>query len=743
MKRMTPTGEPLVSVIVANYNGERFLTPLLKSLTRQSLKSLEIIVIDDASTDNSRRLILAAAAADPRIRFVALTANVGPAAARNFGLANACGKWIAIVDGDDLIHPCRFERLIAAAEDKNADIIADDLLVFYDDGSKPHRFLEGRRSRSASKVSLTDYVKENKIFGHSPALGYLKPIFRRDAFARSGLIYNETLRIGEDYDLIARALAAGLTFWIEPFPYYLYRKHTSSISHMLTDAPIHAMLSAENRVVAQNEGSPRREMVQSAFQPRTRSLHRAIAWNGVVRALKSRDFLSAFKIAKAHPSVLPLLAMPVQARLSRLKRKLRPPLKTAATETSKSICLISRQRLGSATSGSAAYVLSIAAALRGAGHDVHLLQPSPSVFGRLPVMIFGRDARVFKTVRVRGGLRLGNFVIAKNPRIFMVLAKGIAVRLLAKANIRLVDKPAPYSVGAPWTPDDYLFVARHAPKVSNIILFDYAFQTDAFAYALRPDAKSFVLMHDLISSRYDQFEALGETDSLTALSIDQEMRMLTGADVVIAIQAEEAATVANYAPAQRIICAPMAVVPEPESQPGNGTDVFFVGTKTAPNVIGLNWFLKEVWPIVTQEMPRARLNVAGSVSRMVRDVPETVRLLGVVPDLGPYYKEAGVVISPLLAGSGLKIKLVAALAQGKAIVATTPTTQGIYPDVRRAIIVADDPRDFANAVVHLLRDEASRNEQSALALHAARKHFSPEACYGELLAAFGDGSQNR
>ena len=721
--------EPVASVIVANYNGSRFLKQLFKCLLRQTLASLEIIFIDDASTDNSVSLANAARQADPRIRVQVLPANAGPAAARNAGLALARGQWIAIVDSDDLIHARRLERLITVAEAQKADIIADDLFVFYEDGGMPHRFLKGTRKRRGGAVSLEKYIGENAVLTRKPALGYLKPLFRREALDKHRLRYNESLRIGEDYDFVLRGLMEGLKLWIEPEPLYLYRKHAQSISHRLANADIERIIEGDRMLVQQQRAKG--IDLSEAFRIRQSSLERAKDWNDLVETIKARKMLTAGGLLLKRPSLLPLLTLPIRARL---KRALDAST-SGQVARGKSVCFLSRQRLVSAVSGSARYVLSLAAALRDAGYEVHLVQPSPTVFGRLPLLVRRSESRAFKTMRVRGGVTLGPFLVAKDPRIFAAFFRGVIARLARKAGLNYEDQPAAYSVASPWTAEDYLFAARHTRSSFDTIVFDYAFQTDAAPYVMRPDAKSFVLMHDLISSRAEQFVRLGSQDSLPAIDEAEELRLLTGADVVVAIQEEEATFVRTRTRDREVLCVPFAVQTVERPQVGANNRILFVGTKTAPNVVGLNWFLSEVWPLIVTEVPAATLDVAGSVNRVLSNVPRNVRMLGVVPDLNPLYEAAGVVISPLRSGSGLKIKLIEALAHGKAIVCTSETLQGVSAAIGSAVLVADDPEAFARAVIELMQQETFRARQAALALDAAGRIFSPDACYKSFLAA--------
>ena len=99
-----PHGRPMVSVIMANYNGAAHLVDAIESVQKQSLHNIEIIVSDDGSTDNSIDIVTQLQEMDPRIHLLRSEINGGPATARNRGFALAKGKWIAIVDSDDLIH---------------------------------------------------------------------------------------------------------------------------------------------------------------------------------------------------------------------------------------------------------------------------------------------------------------------------------------------------------------------------------------------------------------------------------------------------------------------------------------------------------------------------------------------------------------------------------------------------------------------------------------------------------------
>lgn len=106
---------PVVSVVVPAYNGARYLAGTLDSLLGQTLRELEVLVVDDASVDGTRELVRARAAADPRLRLLAQSENGGTLAARKRGVLATRGELVTLVDQDDELVPEALERLVAAA----------------------------------------------------------------------------------------------------------------------------------------------------------------------------------------------------------------------------------------------------------------------------------------------------------------------------------------------------------------------------------------------------------------------------------------------------------------------------------------------------------------------------------------------------------------------------------------------------------------------------------------------------
>jgi succinoglycan biosynthesis protein ExoO len=307
---------PVVSLVMANYNGARHLAEAVASAQRQTLADWELILVDDASTDDSLAVAVALAQADPRIKVLAQARNRGPAAARNRALAAARGAWIAVVDSDDVMLPDRLERLLARAEAEGAQIVADDQMVCSADLSGGAPLIGKATARRLANVDLKTFIDSSRLYSRLPDLGFLKPMIRADFIARSGARYDEALRIGEDFHFVLALLAAGARLSLEPEPLYLYCKHTASISHRFKPEVLAAILAADERVRA-GLADP------AAARAMTRRIEGMKSWavhEQVMAEAKAGRWLHAARTAAARPHAWRLISRPLRRRLAGMLR---------------------------------------------------------------------------------------------------------------------------------------------------------------------------------------------------------------------------------------------------------------------------------------------------------------------------------------------------------------------------------------------------------------------------------------
>ncbi|MCA1407571.1 glycosyltransferase family 2 protein [Ensifer sp. IC3342] len=303
---------PDVTFVVAAYNAADTIVRAVESALRQEGVSVEVVVVDDRSSDGTLEIV--STIADPRVRLIALEQNRGPGGARNAGLAAARGKWIAVLDSDDTVRPGRLARMIERAEKTGAQVVVDNLDVVSLDGRSVRMFAEAELARQPL-LTLPAFIESNVIFRSQHNFGYMKPVFERRFLYEHDLRFDEALRIGEDYILLASALASGGRCAIEPSAGYIYHIREGSISRVLKLDHINAMMSADEAFLRRYPLDILSERMQ---RKRTRGFHQARSFLLLVEQLKNRSLAGALKAALADPLALRHLHMPIAVRLRRL-----------------------------------------------------------------------------------------------------------------------------------------------------------------------------------------------------------------------------------------------------------------------------------------------------------------------------------------------------------------------------------------------------------------------------------------
>ena len=211
------------SVIIPAYNVSSIIGRAIRSASVQTFPPLEILVIDDCSTDDTVEVVRALAREIPSLRLVSTQANGGPSVARNVGLRQAKGDWIALLDADDQWRPNRLKRLSEVARATSADFVADNLVMWdavTDRQFKPAHF---ELAKSQNQITLLDVFRADDNFNFSKAtFAIMKPICRRQFLADHKIEYDESLKVGEDFVLFAEVLFNGAKFILIDEAYYIY-----------------------------------------------------------------------------------------------------------------------------------------------------------------------------------------------------------------------------------------------------------------------------------------------------------------------------------------------------------------------------------------------------------------------------------------------------------------------------------------------------------------------------------------
>jgi succinoglycan biosynthesis protein ExoO len=221
--------QPIVTVIVPTYNTGAYVAKAIQSALDQTLQEIEIIVIDDGSTDNS--VAVAKTFQDKRLKVIVNEKNLGATASSNRALAIAQGEWIAVLDSDDWIAPERLERLVKVGRAENADLIVDDLYLIRDGDAAPWSTLLGESDRVMQGIQRIDpvFFVETDVYGkRSLHLGLTKPLFRREFLNQHGIRYDASLKAAYDFWIDMECFIHGANFVLVPEPYYYYRARAGS-----------------------------------------------------------------------------------------------------------------------------------------------------------------------------------------------------------------------------------------------------------------------------------------------------------------------------------------------------------------------------------------------------------------------------------------------------------------------------------------------------------------------------------
>jgi glycosyltransferase involved in cell wall biosynthesis len=170
--------------------------------------------------------------------------------------------------------------------------------------------------------------------------------------------------------------------------------------------------------------------------------------------------------------------------------------------------------------------------------------------------------------------------------------------------------------------------------------------------------------------------------------------------------------------------------------------VLFVGTLGyPPNEDAVMWFCAEILPLIRQTLPQAEFVIVGRAPR--ERVQALARQSGVqvlinVSDVGPLYESAQVVVVPLRAGGGTRLKILEAMAYGRAVVSTAIGSEGLDVADGETIVLADTPQEFAAAVIHLLCDDAARTQLACNARRLVEQRYTWKQIGAKLLRIYNE-----
>ena len=233
---------PLVSIIIPNYNGAKFIGTAIESVLAQTYKNHEIIVVDDGSTDNSL-LVLASFSAEIT---VVTSENCGAAHARNLGILHSKGEYIALLDADDFWHEEKLEKQVNFIKSSKSALVYCASRVIDGDGHSI-KVLHPEFAGSCYKMFKRFPTSAIILAGCSSSL------FTREILASSGLFNTKITPPSEDWDFFRRVSRSGRIDFLTDV-LVTYRLHENNISHQSKITNFNGNKSSLNQMICEDNG---------------------------------------------------------------------------------------------------------------------------------------------------------------------------------------------------------------------------------------------------------------------------------------------------------------------------------------------------------------------------------------------------------------------------------------------------------------------------------------------------------
>jgi succinoglycan biosynthesis protein ExoO len=284
----------IVSVLIAAFNAEAFVGTAVRSALDQTLRDIEVLVVDDGSQDATAAAAERAANGDPRFRLFKQAVNAGAAAARNVALRAAVGRWVAILDADDTFSAERLERMVERAQTLQADLLADNITLCYPDSRMVPGFAIARRDLRRPMDASRFISRDRPGLGPLP-MGYMQPVMRRTFLARFDLRYAEDISCGEDFDLYVRCLLRGGRLFMVRESYYRCTVRPGSLSRSNQERNMTVVIRSNDRLIPESRrlGKPDAALM---LERRSHELNAYVEYSRLSDALHGRRLGDALRV---------------------------------------------------------------------------------------------------------------------------------------------------------------------------------------------------------------------------------------------------------------------------------------------------------------------------------------------------------------------------------------------------------------------------------------------------------------
>jgi glycosyltransferase involved in cell wall biosynthesis len=274
-------------------------------------------------------------------------------------------------------------------------------------------------------------------------------------------------------------------------------------------------------------------------------------------------------------------------------------------------------------------------------------------------------------------------------------------------------------------------IAAFSPKV---LLAEYIWTSRVFSL-VGPEVLKLIDTIDMFSHKNENVVRFGIQDSL-AMTPEEELAFINRSDAIIAIQDSEAQDFHQLGPSCQVITAGIDLdvdrLHAVEGDAGGTPTLLIVGSGNQINVHCVNEFLEHAWPKIRTRIPACTLKIVGKVGQSIKTRDPRLELVPYVQDLDIVYQEAAVVVNPVYAGTGIKVKSVEALGHGKALVSWPEGVAGLTVEDPPPFIMIHGWEELVESIASLCNDPSRRRDLEKRAREYARSNLSDRKVYQQL-----------
>lgn len=322
---------PVATVVIAAYNAEAHIEQAVHSVLAQTIADIELVVVDDGSSDGTSSIVEEIARSDNRARLHKRQRNRGKCEARNLGISVARGDWIAILDSDDWFAPNRLEKLVALGQAHASPVVTDNQNFFLDGDSRVWRTLFKVRGPSMRRISAAEFVALD-MPGTSGTAGLLQPVLQRSFIQKNDIHYDTAMRTGEDFEFLMRCLHHFPHLQYVSEPMYNYRIRQDSDSRSRSNSDLVNIISSNDRVICRYSGANSKAVV-TLLNKRGRRLRHLLVCKELAEAIQSGDLAAIASKLFRRPMIVPFSLLLIARKTIEWCRFPKPRLERSSSQT--------------------------------------------------------------------------------------------------------------------------------------------------------------------------------------------------------------------------------------------------------------------------------------------------------------------------------------------------------------------------------------------------------------------------